>query len=244
MVDLLPQLSRTRPSWDTSAPLGLHRYICAYLPSVCRSHSQEISSIEPSQIGDNWNFSVAELEGGAKLRHSVRVSIFILQYLDFPEVTGTASIFPTSTSKAPQSVTSSISSSSSSHHSSNVGATAGGVVGGIVGAALIAGVVLWFAFRRRHARLVSQGREKEQPLSLPLTNGAPKFYVGVYSFIILFATDRVSPRTLRIQRLTRAKIACHRKNSPSALLNRHSRATADTAVCQRSEEIGHLPPFP
>lgn len=137
---------------------------------------------------------MAELEGGAKLRHSIRVSIFILQYLDFPEVTGTASIFPTSTSKAPQSVTSSISSSSSSHHSSNVGATAGGVVGGIVGAALIAGVVLWFAFRRRHARLVSQGREKEQPLSLPLTNGAPKFYVSVYSFIILFATDRVSPQ--------------------------------------------------
>ncbi|KAN0140945.1 hypothetical protein V8E53_001389 [Lactarius tabidus] len=109
-------------------------------------------------IGDSWNFSVAQLVG------------------DSPEVTGTATIIPTSTSKAPQSVTSSISSSSTSHHSSNVGAIAGGVVGGILGAALIAGVVLWLAFRRRHARPVFQGGEKEQPLPQPLAKGAPKLY--------------------------------------------------------------------
>lgn len=113
-----------------------------------------------TSIGNNWNLSAAQLEG------------------DVPEVTGTASIIPTLSSKAPQSVTSSISSSSTPHHSSNVGAIAGGAVGGIVGAALIAGIVLWFAFRRRHARpqAVFQGGEKEQPLPQPLTKGAPKFY--------------------------------------------------------------------
>jgi hypothetical protein len=113
-----------------------------------------------TSIGNNWDFSAAQLKGG------------------FPEVTGTASIIPTSTSKAPQSVTSSISESSPSmsHHNSNVGAIAGGVVGGIVGAALIAGVVLWFAFRRRHARPVFQGGEKEQPFPQPFTKGAPKLY--------------------------------------------------------------------
>jgi hypothetical protein len=58
---------------------------------------------------------------------------------------------------------------------------------------LIAGVVLWLAFRRRHARPVFQGGEKEQPLPQSLAKGAPKLYVGVYS-LIFFAIDRVCPQ--------------------------------------------------
>ncbi|KAI9455005.1 hypothetical protein BJY52DRAFT_1282187 [Lactarius psammicola] len=99
---------------------------------------------------DNWNISEARLAG------------------DSPEVTGTASIVPTSTNTAAQST-------STTRRRSKAGAIAGGVVGGVVGAALIAGVVLWFAIRRRRARSAPsmdfQGGEKEQPLPDP-----PKFY--------------------------------------------------------------------
>lgn len=111
-----------------------------------------------TSIGNSWNISAAQLKG------------------DFPEVTGTTSIILTSTSRAPQSVTPRISSSSTSHHSSNTGAIAGGIVGGIVGTALIAGVVLWFAFRRRRARPVCQGGEKGQSLPQLVAEGAPKLY--------------------------------------------------------------------
>ncbi|KAH9071170.1 hypothetical protein EDB83DRAFT_320058 [Lactarius deliciosus] len=103
-----------------------------------------------SSIGDNWNISTAQLAG------------------DSPEVTGTASIVPTSTSTAARST-------STSHHSSNAGAIAGGVVGGVIGAALIAGVVVWFAIRRRRARsspsMDFQDGEKDQPPLHP-----PKLY--------------------------------------------------------------------
>ncbi|KAI9446130.1 hypothetical protein H4582DRAFT_2052238 [Lactarius indigo] len=108
-----------------------------------------------SSISDNWNISTAQLAGIN------------------PEVTGTASIFPTSTSTAAKST-------STSHHSSNAGAIAGGVVGGIICAVLIAGVIVWFTIRHRRARsspyLDSQGSEKEQSRPHPLADGAPKLY--------------------------------------------------------------------
>ncbi len=104
----------------------------------------------------------------------------ILFYLVSPEVTGTASIVPTSTAAQ---------STSTSHHSSNAGAIAGGVIGGVIGAVLIAWVVLWFAIRRRRARsgpyMDFQVNEKEQPPPHPLAEGAPKFYVSLYSLFLL-----------------------------------------------------------
>ncbi|KAF8261132.1 hypothetical protein EI94DRAFT_1746644 [Lactarius quietus] len=125
-----------------------------------------------STIGDSWNMTLAQLVG------------------DSPEVTGTSS---TSTSTAmPSTSASSHSTSSSSpstlssspstlsssistpHQTSKVGAHAGGVVGGIVGAALIAGVVLWFAFRRRRAH--SAVGEKELPPPQPLAEEVPRLY--------------------------------------------------------------------
>ncbi|KAH8995355.1 hypothetical protein EDB92DRAFT_197829 [Lactarius akahatsu] len=103
-----------------------------------------------TSIKNNWNLSAAQFAGIN------------------PEVTGTASIVPISTSTA---------ATSTSHHSS-AGAIAGGVLGGIIGAALIAGVIVWFTIRRRRARsspYLFQGGEKEQP-PRPLAEGAPKLY--------------------------------------------------------------------
>ncbi|KAI9459403.1 hypothetical protein BJY52DRAFT_366509 [Lactarius psammicola] len=107
-----------------------------------------------SSISDSWNMSATQLAG----------------------VTGTASIVPTSTSEAAQSTT-------TSHHSPNAGVIAGGVIGGAIGATLIAGVVFWFAIRRRRTRYVSsglsmhfQGGDKERPLPHSLAEGAPRFY--------------------------------------------------------------------
>ncbi|KAI9455004.1 hypothetical protein BJY52DRAFT_1389457 [Lactarius psammicola] len=106
-----------------------------------------------TSIGGSWNISAAQLIG------------------DFPEVTGTAYIIPTSTSKAAQSNVASSTSSSSTptpHHSPNTSAIVGGTFGGVIGVTLIAGVVLWFAIRRRRARSVPsapyldfQGGEKD-----------------------------------------------------------------------------------
>ncbi|KAI9455008.1 hypothetical protein BJY52DRAFT_1213484 [Lactarius psammicola] len=135
---------------------------------------------EGTQIGDNWNISEAQRVG------------------DSPEVTGTAPIVTTSTSKVTQSTITPDTSSSStpiSDHSSNTGAIAGGVVGGVIGVALIAGVVLWFVIRRRRARSVPsapyedpQGSEKEKLPPHPLAEGTLKIYVSAYSlFFIPFA---------------------------------------------------------
>ncbi|KAF8262487.1 hypothetical protein EI94DRAFT_1743527 [Lactarius quietus] len=109
-------------------------------------------------IEGSWNMTLAQLAG------------------DSPEVTGTASIIPTSTSEATPNTSSSL--TSSPHHTSNAGAIAGGVVGGIVGAVLIAGFVLWFAFRRRRARSVPSAYmgEKELPPPQNLAELAPKIY--------------------------------------------------------------------
>ncbi|KAF8261134.1 hypothetical protein EI94DRAFT_1833470 [Lactarius quietus] len=125
-----------------------------------------------STIGDSWNMTLAQLVG------------------DSPEVTGTSS---TSTSTAmPSTSASSHSTSSSSpstlssspstlsssistpHQTSKPRVNAGDVVGGIVGAALIAGIVLWFVFRRQRAR--SDMGEKELPPLQPFAEGVPRLY--------------------------------------------------------------------
>ena len=151
-----------------------------------------------------------------------------LYCLDFPEITGTAFIVPTSTVGAaqstltPSSSASNLSSTSTSHSSSKSGAIAGGVVGGIVaGAAIIVGVVAWFVVRRRHARstpsnthMSGQGGEMlGQPVSYPLSIGTPRIYVSDPLFPLPNYVGRelqliwscALPRTLRIQRHTRAK---------------------------------------
>jgi len=89
-----------------------------------------------SSTSGSWNATTAQLAG------------------DSPEVTGSASVVPSSTSSSQSIITSNTSSPSSSKSSSNTGAIAGGVVGGIIGVALIAGFVTWFTIRRSRARSV------------------------------------------------------------------------------------------
>ncbi|KAF8262483.1 hypothetical protein EI94DRAFT_1788960 [Lactarius quietus] len=114
-----------------------------------------------STIVDSWNTSVAQVVG------------------DLPEVIGTSSTTPTSTSTATHTTSASSHSTSPSlisnpHQTSKPGVIAGGVVGGIVGAALIAGVVLWFAFRRRRAH--SDMGEKKLSPPQPLAEREPRLY--------------------------------------------------------------------
>ena len=190
---LPPELPESRPSWHASTPLGLHRHICAYLPSVFHLSAQEISSIyRLVTAGMPRKHILMEVRNSATL-----FGYLYLSYLDPPEVTGTASIVPTSTTQASQSVTASASSSSSSalHHSSNTSAIAGGIVGGVVGAALISGIVLWIVLRLRRARSVPsaymdfQSGEKEQPPPHLLVKGTPKLYVRVYSLTFILCPN-------------------------------------------------------
>jgi len=120
--------------------------------------------LDPAESG-YWNESLAQSAG------------------DSPEVTGSASNVPSSTSNQTTITpgTSSRASSSSSKSNSNAGAIAGGVVGGIVGVALIAGLVAWFTIlrRRRHAPsadyISSQGSDMGV-VSYPTDIGRPKLY--------------------------------------------------------------------
>jgi hypothetical protein len=106
---------------------------------------------------------------------------------DSPEVTGSASNVPSSTSNQTTITpgTSSRASSSSSKSNSNGGAIAGGVIGGVVGVALIAGLVAWFTIRRRrrHAPsadyISSQGSDMGV-VSYPTDIGRPKLYVSLF----------------------------------------------------------------
>jgi len=111
-----------------------------------------------TSISNNWNIALAQAVG------------------DTPEVTGTASIVPPSTSGVSQSTLtpSASGSTSASHRSSDAGAIAGGFIGAIAGVALIAGVVVWFIKRRRRVRsapstayLSLQGGEIEHRQPVP-----------------------------------------------------------------------------
>jgi len=122
-----------------------------------------------SSAADSWNQTEAAAIG------------------DTPEVTGTASIVPTTILASHSTVTPSATSSSSSiptshSSSSNAGAIAGGVVGGLIGAAVIAAGVAWFVIRRRRARAPSaaymsgQGGDMGEPVPYPLTVETPRVY--------------------------------------------------------------------
>ncbi|KAN0140943.1 hypothetical protein V8E53_001387 [Lactarius tabidus] len=126
-----------------------------------------------TSIGDSWNLTAAEAIG------------------DTPEVTGTASIVPSSSIRVFQSTLtpsktasgSSITTSASHSSSSNAGAIAGGVVGGLIGAAAVAAAIAFFAIRRRRARsapsteyMSGGGSEMGQPVPYPLTGDTPRLY--------------------------------------------------------------------
>ncbi|KAF8261139.1 hypothetical protein EI94DRAFT_1746677 [Lactarius quietus] len=123
-----------------------------------------------TSIGDNWNISMAKSIG------------------DSPEVTGTSSIIPTSTSgNSPSTFTPGLTGSgslpnSSSHHSSDAGAVAGGVIGAIACVGLIAGAVAWYRRRQRgHSAPSSayrslQDNEMAHPDPFPITIDPSKPY--------------------------------------------------------------------
>ena len=177
--------------------MGIHRHICAYFLLALWLLAQEISSTVPSQIGDAWNFSVAEAVGGARPFCCSHPILFILlSRPDSPEVTGSVSIVPTSTNGVSQStVTLGQTASalpSTLHSNSDSGVVAGGVVGGFV---LISGVVAWLIVRRRRARWAPSTAYMSGPLGKvgqkapqPLTQ---RLYVSLYSLIYsLSATMR------------------------------------------------------
>ena len=89
MLDLLSQLSRAGSGWHTSTTVGIHRHICATSPLLFACFPKKISSTVILQIGDSWNISAAKLVGGARLRlfNAHIYLIFILSYLDYPEIT-------------------------------------------------------------------------------------------------------------------------------------------------------------
>lgn len=122
-----------------------------------------------SSISDNWNISLAQAVG------------------DSPEVTGTASTFPMSTSSISRSTLtpSASTSTSTSHHNSDAGAIAGGVIGSLLVVALIIGIVARSIIRRRRARsapsttyLSLHGSDFEhwQPMPFPPTIETPRLY--------------------------------------------------------------------
>ena len=102
---------------------------------------------------------------------------------DAPEVTGTASVVPTSS-------VSSSPSNSPTKGSSDSGAIVGGVVGGISAAVLIAGIVSWFTIRCRRARAAistpySDGQDTTtmgHATAPALTNETLRLYVRILSF--------------------------------------------------------------
>ena len=126
---------------------------------------------------------------------------------DSPEVTGSASIFPTSTKNSqstfPPQTTSSVSSNSYHRRNSDIGAIASGTAGGIAMAALIAGIVSWFTIRRRRARSAQVAVTYPPPMIK-----TPKLYVRIFYFRFRPAMSRprnlanwiiALPRTRRIQ---------------------------------------------
>ena len=124
-----------------------------------------------------------------------------------PEVTGSASIVPTSTSSGQSTVTPKTSLSGGS----DTGVIAGSVVGGVIGVALIAGLVTWFTIRRIRARSAppaeySSGQGSDMAV-VPYSQDTrmPKLYVSLFFF---------HPATVKAHRsrsvLTDLSIALHR----------------------------------
>jgi hypothetical protein len=196
------------PHWAYSAS-----FVRAF-PSELRLLVQEVSSTVSLQVGNSWDSTGAEAEGGSRHFDSVHTLVFLCRS-DSPEVTGSvvmadASLFTYSATPLASSLSStfsptalrSASSSTFSHTASGSASSStptsrtspkrgemeGSVVGGIVGAALISGVVVWFV-RRRRARSAPSTTdtrgEMEQPVTYqPLTIKTPKLYVSLYSLTL------------------------------------------------------------
>lgn len=107
-----------------------------------------------------------------------------------PEVTGSASNVPSSTSSYQSTVVRGTTSPKSSFKSnSNSGATTGSEVGGVVVVALIAGLAAWFTIRRRRRRrhapsadyISSQGSDIAA-VPYPMDLVRPKLYVRLFFF--------------------------------------------------------------
>jgi hypothetical protein len=150
---------------------------------------------------------LAQSAGGAYSCH-LNTSFINCTYrfiTDSPEVTGSASNVPSSTSNQPTitpgtSSPASSSSSPSSKSNSNAGAitggivgdAVGGIVGGIVGVALIAGLMTWFTIRRRRrctpsADYISSQGSDMGVVPYPMDIGRPKLYVRLF-FLFRSAT--------------------------------------------------------
>lgn len=153
-----------------------------------------------SQISDNWNISLAQAVGGAVPFLLYTHVLMFRPRQDSPEVTGTASTFPMSTSSISRSTLtpSASTSTSTSHHNSDAGAIAGGVIGSLLVVALIIGIVARSIIRRRRARsapsttyLSLHGSDFEhwQPMPFPPTIETPRLYVSV-SLFLSFAQRR------------------------------------------------------
>jgi len=109
---------------------------------------------------------------------------------DSPEVTGSASIAPTSTTDSQYTVTQLVTASpfaSSKGSTSSTGIITGSIVGAIGGAALIAGVVLCLVIRRRRARsalsavlIDSQSDVGRAAIPYPLATEMLRLYVRVF----------------------------------------------------------------
>ena len=139
---------------------------------------------------DFWNASLAQSVGGAYLcqRTISFMGGTIGSITDSPEVTGSASNVPSSTSTGNHStVTPGTYSPASSKSNSNAGAIAGGVVGGVVGVALIAGFVVRFITRRRRrhapsADYISGQGSDMSAVPYPMDIVRPKLYVSPFFF--------------------------------------------------------------
>ena len=106
-----------------------------------------------------------------------------------PEVTGSASNVPSSTSSITPGTSSRASSSSKS--SSNTGAIVGGVIGGVAGVAVITGLVAWFTIRRRRRHAPSADYISGQGSNMGVAPHAmdvrrPKLYVSLYFYSLCY----------------------------------------------------------
>ena len=103
---------------------------------------------------------------------------------DLPEVTGSASVVPSSTSGTQSTNTSSP--VASSRGSSDTAVIAGGVVGGVVGIALVISFVAWLTIRRGHARaappMEHSGGLMSDMAVVPYSQATkkPRLYVGLF----------------------------------------------------------------
>ena len=202
MSSLFSQLPDARPSWHSSAPLGLPDLVCACLPSGLRLLVREVSSTVPYRPLSRMIAGTLRQRKLQEVRDTLTLSTRILLcHSDTPEVTwratvttgGTSTTFSSTASGSGSSLTfsptpsgSHPSSTSISHTSPNRGRMEGGTIGGVVGATLI-GVVVWFVRRRRARRVPSitdTRGEMEQPVPYPPAIKMPKLYVSLYSLFL------------------------------------------------------------